>query len=64
MTDQDRQLMMEAAAALGDAKRLWPARHPAAGMIVGIENDCQEVYQRLAAVQAKLFERAAFKEAP
>lgn len=44
--------------ALKDAKRLWPARHPAQGMIVGIEEDVASTYNRIeeaiAAVQAAI----------
>lgn len=42
-------LLERAARALADAKRLWPARHPAAGMIIGIEQDCAESYERVCA---------------
>lgn len=47
MTDQDKQIIQQAIAALHDAKRLWPAKHPATGMIIGIEEDCERTYARL-----------------
>ena len=44
--------------ALKEAKRLWPTRHPAQGMIVGIEEDVASTYNRIeeaiVAVQAAI----------
>lgn len=47
--DRDKALLLQAASALSDARRLWPQKHPAAGMIVGIEDDCRQTYERLTA---------------
>jgi hypothetical protein len=47
--ERDRALLLQVASALSDARRLWPARHPATGMIVGIEDDCRQTYDRLTA---------------
>jgi hypothetical protein len=48
-TTDDTGIMRQAAVALSDARRLWPARHPASGMIIGIEDDCRQTYERITA---------------
>lgn len=59
MTEEDRALFTQAKLALIDARRLWPARHPASGLIVGIEEDCAKTYEciqrAIEALQVRLY---------
>lgn len=57
LSDEDKRLLMECASTLSDARRLWPARHPAAGMIVGVEDDSKAVYERLSQTLEKVTAR-------
>ncbi len=62
MTEDDRKLLTQAAFALIDARRLWPARHPASGMIVGIDQDCRDTYERINAALNAIQDRLQWGE--
>lgn len=59
MSEDDRRLLVQAMHALSDALRLWPAKHPAAGMIVGIEDDCRRTYEQIKATRDDIFNSLA-----
>jgi hypothetical protein len=58
----DEALFARAAMALSDARRLWPARHPAAGLIMGVEDDSRRVYEMMGAVIEDLTQRLTRKD--
>ncbi len=62
MSDEDRHLLWQAMHALSDARRLWPQRHPASGMIVGIDDDCRQTYDQITATRDAILARLAVKE--
>lgn len=58
---EDEQLLTQAMHALSDARRLWPQKHPASGMIVGIDQDCHQTYDQITAARDAILARLAIK---
>ena len=56
MSDKERDAMFSAIGAMGAAIALWPARHPAAGMIMGVQDASDAAYSGMKSAQSRLLE--------
>jgi hypothetical protein len=54
LTAEDIQLLCKVSIVLSDAKRIWPASHPAASMVRGLQEECDRVYRELGELQEEL----------
>ena len=54
MTDRDRDAIINAMSAMTDAISLWPAKHPAAGMVMGIQEASDIAYGRMKVARDRL----------
>jgi len=56
MTDEERGAMFLAVGAMSGAIALWPARHPAAAMIIGVQDASDAAYAGMKNAQNRLLE--------
>jgi len=54
MTDQERDTISNVLGAVSGAIGIWPQKHPAAGMVMGIQEQSDQTYERLKSAQGAL----------